>query len=40
MTWISYLEKDVTSYTIDIPNENNLEWRILVIYFLTFGQIF
>ena len=27
-------------YDIDIPNENNLELHILVIYFLTFGQIF
>ena len=27
-------------YDTDIPNANNLEWNILVIYFLTFGQIF
>ena len=27
-------------YDMDIPNANNLEWHILVIYFLTFGQIF
>ena len=32
---------DVTyhGYDFDIPNANNLEWHILVIYFLTFGQI-
>ena len=49
MTWISesYLEKVMTSYTIDmtwtdIPNANNLasERHILVIYFLTNGKIF
>ena len=27
-------------YDMDIPNANNLERHILVIYFLTFGQIF
>ena len=27
-------------YDMDIPNANNLELHILVIYFLTFGQIF
>ena len=27
-------------YDMDIPNANNLEWHILVIYFLSFGQIF
>ena len=27
-------------YDMDIPNANDLEWHILVIYFLTFGQIF
>ena len=27
-------------YEMDIPNANNLEWHILVIYILTFGQIF
>ena len=44
MTWISYLEKsyDVIyqRYDMDILNANNLERHILVIYFLTFGQIF
>ena len=27
-------------YNMDIPNANSLELHILVIYFLTFGQIF
>ena len=27
-------------YDMDIPHANNLERHILVIYFLTFGQIF
>ena len=27
-------------YDMDIANANNLELHILVIYFLTFGQIF
>ena len=27
-------------YDMDIRNANNLELHILVIYFLTFGQIF
>ena len=27
-------------YDMDIPNANNLEQHILVIYLLTFGQIF
>ena len=27
-------------YDMDIPNANNLERHILVIYFLTFGQMF
>ena len=27
-------------YDMDIPNANNLELHIPVIYFLTFGQIF
>ena len=27
-------------YVMDIPNANDLEWHILVIYFLTFRQIF
>ena len=27
-------------YDMDIPNTNNLEQHILVINFLTFGQIF
>ena len=27
-------------YDMDIPNANNLERHIPVIYFLTFGQIF
>ena len=27
-------------YDMDIPNANNLEWHILVIYFFTRGQKF